>query len=142
MPLDYTLLATIAECDEATAEVDYELLTYTTRDANIDLSEVRADRTQASVTAQLNALNTTIASTEAILGLTTIDPETRAKNALEHDNAVGQRNKLLKRAKQTTNVTHFLADVKVEQIEKQVEMLTAAKAGIAARRAVLAALAG
>jgi hypothetical protein len=72
------------------------------------------------------------------LDLTTIDDETREQKTLKRDTAVAQRKKLLKRAKQTTNVTHFLADVNVEQIDKQVELLTAVKAEIAAYRPTLA----
>ncbi|GAA3919455.1 hypothetical protein [Hymenobacter algoricola] len=139
MPLDYTTLTTRAECDAATVEVDFELLSYTVRDANIDLSEERADRSQASIAAQLSVLDTRIATAEAILGLTTIDAETREQKTLERDTALAQRKKLLKRAKQTTSVTHFLADVGVEQIARQVEVLTAVKAGIAQHRTTLPA---
>ena len=53
----YALLTTRAECDAATADLDFELLTFTTRDANLDLADLRADRSQATSTGQLALLD-------------------------------------------------------------------------------------
>ncbi|MCC2547388.1 hypothetical protein LJY25_13110 [Hymenobacter sp. BT175] len=50
-----------------------------------------------------------------------------------------QRRKLQKRARQAAGLKEFLADVDMEQIAKQVEVLTSVKNGIAQHRATLSA---
>lgn len=139
MILDYTTLKDHAQCDAATAEVDFELLSFTVRDVTSDLDDKRAERLQSTSTTQLAAVELKITSVEAILALTSITEEERE----EKDNELGglkkQRKKLQKRLLQVSGVSEFLTDVDIIQNEQQVELLTEVKAGIARHRDTLSA---
>ncbi|TYZ09315.1 hypothetical protein FY528_11260 [Hymenobacter lutimineralis] len=139
MPLDYTTLSDRAQCDAATAEVDFELRSFSVRDSNLDLADERAERTQTSTAAQLARVEAKIASNDILLATAGIDEETRETATDERAALLVQRTRLQKRARQAQGVSRFLADVDVEQIAKQVEVLTAVKAGIATHRATLPA---
>ncbi|MBC8085505.1 MAG: hypothetical protein H7Z21_20085 [Hymenobacter sp.] len=137
--IDYLLLTTRAECDVATAELDFELLTFTTRDANLDLADLRADRNQASGTSQLAQLDSKIAADESLIAAPGIDAallEATIDNlALQR----AQRTKLAKRTRLSTGTSRFLASVDAQQVSDQVATLTAAKTGVATHRATLPA---
>lgn len=137
--IDYSLLTTRAECDEATADLDFELLTFTTRDANLDLADQRADRSKASGTDQLAQLDGKITAAESLLAATGIAASLR--DATTDDLALlrAQRTKLAKRTRLTTGTTRFLATVDAQQIADQVATLTTAKTGVATHRATLTA---
>lgn len=137
--VDYTLLTNRAECDAATADLDFELLTYTTRDANLDLADLRADRSQATSTGQLALLDGKITAAESLLAATGIAPA--LLEATTDDLALlrAQRTKLAKRNRLSTGTTRFLASVDAQQVTDQVATLTTAKAGVVAHRATLSA---
>lgn len=138
MPVAYSFLTDRAQCDSATAEIDFEMLTFTARDVNANLTDVRADRTQTTTTAQLAQVNGKIASTDAVLASPGIDAETRETATDERAALLVRRTALTKRNRLATGVTRFLADVDVEQIDAQVAVLNTVKAGIATHRATLA----
>ena len=137
--MEYTSLTTRAECDTATAEIDFELKTFTIRDASIDLADERADRTKASTTSQLAKIDAKIASNTALLAVPSIDADTRETATDELAAYQVRRTALAKRNRLATGVTQFLADVDAEQVATQVATLTTIKAGIVAHRATLPA---
>jgi hypothetical protein len=139
MPLDYNTLTDHAQCDAATAEVDFELRTYSVRDVTNDLAGERSERLQSSIATQLAAVVAKIARAEALLARPELTGLEREDQQDEVEALNVQRKKLLKRARQASGVNEFLADVDEEQIAKQVEVLTAVKAGITQRRAALPA---
>ena len=137
--MDYAPLTTRALCDQATAEIDFELETFTVRDANADLSDKRAERTQTSVAAQLALVQAKIAVADSILAAPGLDADTIEQHTDERDAYVVQRKKLEKRARRVSGLSEFLADVDAEQNAAQVTLLTTIRAGIAAHRATLPA---
>ncbi len=139
MPADFTLLTTRAECDAATAEAEFELKTFSTRDANIGLADERADRTQTSTASQLAQVDAKIASNTALLAVAALDADTRETATDELAALHVRRTGLAKRNRLATGVTRFLATVDAAQIAAQVATLTSVKAGIATRRATLPA---
>ncbi|GAA4365253.1 hypothetical protein GCM10023185_35410 [Hymenobacter saemangeumensis] len=137
--IDYALLTTRAECDTATTELDFELLTYTTRDANLDLADMRADRSLSSTAGQLALLDGRISAAQNLLAAPGIDAALLEKTTDDLALMRAQRTKLAKRNRLSTGTTRFLASVDAQQISDQVATLTAAKAGVAAHRATLLA---
>ncbi|AMR26896.1 hypothetical protein A0257_07105 [Hymenobacter psoromatis] len=134
---DYSLLTTKAECDAATADVTYELKTFSYRDTGLDLADDRATRSQASGAAALarKEADIVVAQGQATLpGLTALQQQDAA-DALELLQA--QRKQLLKRNRTTTGTDRFLASVDAAQVQAQVDTLTAVLAAIVARRATL-----
>ena len=136
---DYNLLTTQAECDAATTEVDFELKTYTTRDANLDLADDRDERSKTSTAAQLAKVDGEIAALDYRMAQPGLSPAEAGDLADEREAFVVQRKKLLKRNRQAAGTVRFLADIDVDQVAAQVALLTQAKAGIATRRAQLPA---
>lgn len=139
MAIDYSVLTTRAECDAATQELDFELKTFATRDANLDLADDRAGRAKDNTAAQLSKVNGEIASLDYRLAQPGLDATTQADLADEREGYVVQRKKLEKRNRQATGPNRLLADVDAEQIAIQVALLNQVKAGIAAHRATLPA---
>ena len=137
--IDYQLLTTQAECDAATAELDFELKTYSTRDANLDLADERGERAQTSATAQLAALDGKIAAAQNLLAAPGIADELRDTTTDDLALLQAQRTKLAKRTRQQAGVRRFLSSVDAQQVADQVATLTAARAGVAAHRATLSA---
>ncbi|MFD2784132.1 hypothetical protein [Hymenobacter rubripertinctus] len=137
--IDYTILITRADCDTATAELDFELKTFSTRDATLDLADERGDRAQASASAQLASLDGRIAAAENLLAATGIAAELREATTDDLALLRAQRTKLDKRTRQQGGVRRFLAAVDAQQVADQVATLTAARAGVAAHRATLPA---
>lgn len=137
--IDYALLTTQAECDTATAELDFELRTFSTRDANLDLADERGERAQASAAAQLAALDGKIAAALNLLAAPGIDPALQETTTDDLALLQAQRTKLAKRTRQQAGVRRFLASVDAQQVADQVATLTAAKTGVAAHRATLPA---
>ena len=135
--INYSLLTSRAECDAATTELDFELKTFSARDLNLDVADDRGERAQASGTAQLAALDGKIAAAQSLLAATGIAPDLH--DATTDDLALlqAQRTKLAKRTRQQAGVARFLAAVDAQQVADQVATLTAAKAGVATRRAAL-----
>lgn len=134
MPLDYSKLINHAQCDEATAEVDYRLLTFTTRDANTILADTRTTRTKTSASARLDEVNGEILSAESILALPTTSAKTREEKTDELAALRVQKKRLEKRARQDTGFDAFIDDVDQEQNDTLTTLLTTIKAGIARRR--------
>ncbi|MBX0291494.1 hypothetical protein K3G63_13675 [Hymenobacter sp. HSC-4F20] len=139
MSVAYSTLTDRAQCDAATAQIDFELRTFAVRDANLDLSDERATRTQTSTAAQLAKVTAQIASADAILAAPGIDEDTRADAADNRAALLVQQTRLQKRARQTGGLTEFLADVDAAQTAQQITLLTAIKDGIARHRATLPA---
>jgi hypothetical protein len=139
MALDYTTLTTWAQCDDATKEIDFALLTFSARDINADVADERDGRTQADVAARLSKVNGEISSLDYRLAEPGLDAKALGDLTDEREDLVVQRKKLVKRNDQVTGTAQFMADVKGEQIDVQVTLLTTVKAGIVAHRATLSA---
>lgn len=139
MPVDFSFLTTFAECDAATAEIDFELKTFTVRDVVIDLADDRADRAKSSTTSRLAKVNGKIASADAVLASAGIDDDTREEATDERAALLVQRTALTKRNRLSTGTARFMVDVDAEQVDTQVATLTGIKAGIAAHRPTLSA---
>ncbi|HLK98167.1 MAG TPA: hypothetical protein VK364_10395 [Hymenobacter sp.] len=139
MPVDYSILIDRAQCDAATAEIDFELRVFTARDYNLDLADERANRSKSSITSQLAKVNSQIASADAVLATAGIDEETRETTTDERAALLVLRTRLQKRARQALGTNRFLDNVDTEQIAIQVALLTTVKAGIAQRRTELPA---
>jgi len=139
MAIDYSVLETIEDCDKADKEVDFELKTFNTRDANLDLADDRADRSQGNTAAQLSKVNGEIANLDYRLAQPGLDAQTLADLSDEREAYVVQRKKLEKRNRQTKGAARLLADVDTGQIDIQITFLQQVKAGIAVRRDQLTA---
>ncbi|WP_046245332.1 hypothetical protein [Hymenobacter terrenus] len=137
--MDYSSPTTWAECDEAKEELDFELKTFTVRDASLDLAFERADRSKASTSSELAKVDSKIASNTALLGVASIDAQTREEATDELAALQVRRTTLTKRKRLTTGVVRFLGEVDAEQIASQVATLTAIRDGIAPHRATLSA---
>lgn len=135
--MDYTTLTTRAECDAATAEVAFELRTFTARDTVADVSGERADRNQASTTADLAKVDAKIASAEAMIAAPGISADTRQEATEELAALQVLRTRLAKRQRQAGGLPRFLALVDAEQVAAQVATLTTVQQGIATHRATL-----
>jgi len=112
--MDYSALTTRAECDTATAEVAFELRTFTARDAAADISGERADRSQASATTDLAKVATQIANAQALVAAPGISPDTRQEAPDELAALQVQRTRLAKRRRQAGGLPRFLALVNAE----------------------------
>jgi hypothetical protein len=139
MALDYSSLTDRALCDAATAEIDFRLKTFATRDMVGDLADDRADRSQTTVAAQLTDVNARIAVVDAILAAPGIGEKQRTDSNDERAALLVRRTALTKRNQQTTGLDRFLGDVDAEQIDSQLATLGTVKAGIATHRATLPA---
>ena len=137
--LDFDLLTTRAMCDEATGELAFETKTFTTRDANIELADERADRSQNSAAAALTRKDGEIQSVQSQLTATGLAPEMQQDLTDKLELLQAQRKQLVKRGRQTAGVGRFLAAVNAVQVDGQVEVLQAILAAIAAHRATLSA---
>lgn len=135
--MDFSALTTRAECDAATAEVTFELRTFTARDAVADISGERADRSQASTTTDLAKTDTKIANAQALMAAPGISAETREEATDELAALQVQRTRLAKRQRQAGGLPRFLALVDAEQVAAQVATLTTVQQGIAAHRTTL-----
>ena len=136
---DYSFLTTWAECDAATVDVSFELKTFSYRDTGLDLAGERASRGQASGAAALAKKDGEILVAQgqaAVAGLT-------AQQQQDADDAVellqAQRKRIVKANRVSAGTARFLATVDAAQVQGQVDILTAALAGIVARRATLTA---
>lgn len=136
---DYQLLTTWAQCDAATADVTFELKTFSVRDANLALSDDRAGRSQSAGAAALAKKDADILSAQNMLARPGITQQQDEADALEL--LVAQRKQLVKRNRTTVGTAPFLADVDAVQVQGQgqVDVLTAVLTGIAAHRATLTA---
>ena len=139
MILFYATLTDRAMCDAALAEVNFELKTFATRDANLELADDRADRSQTSTAAQLAKVNAKIATQDILLATPGLDAETLETAGDERAALLVQQKRLTKRGQQSSGVSRFLADVDAQQIADQVATLTAVRDGITAHRATLPA---
>lgn len=135
--MDYATLTTRAECDAATAEIAFELRTFTARDAAADVSGERANRSQASTAAELAKLESQISNAQALMAAPGISDDTRQDATDELAALQVQRTRLTKRQRQAGGVPRFLALVDAEQVAAQVATLTTMQQGIAAHRATL-----
>ncbi|GAB3590689.1 hypothetical protein [Hymenobacter daeguensis] len=139
MALDYSSLTDRAMCDAATAEIEFELKTYTTRQAQGELTDTRSERTATTTTAQLAKVNAQIATQDILLATAGLDADTLEAATDERAALLVRRTALTKRNRLASGLDRFLADVDGEQMEAQVATLNTAKAGIAAHRATLPA---
>ena len=72
---DYSLLTTWAECDAATADVTFELKTFSYRDSGLDLAGERASRSQASGAAALAKKDSEILVAQGLAALAGLTPQ-------------------------------------------------------------------
>lgn len=139
MSVDYSLLTTRAMCDEATAEIDFEIKTYTTQEAQSELTDTRTKRTATRKAAKLVKVNALINSKDILLATAGLDAETMEKATNERAALLVQRTTLSKSKSLASGVARFFIGVDTEQIAQQVEALTKVKVGIAAHRDTLSA---
>ena len=137
MTVDYALLTDRAMCDAATAEIDFELKTFTTREAQGGLTDTRSTRTATTTTAELAKTNSLIASKDVLLATPGLDAVTLQDAADERAALLVHRTALTKRGRLTSGLDRFLTEVNGAQIDTQVTTLTTIKAGIATHRATL-----
>ena len=136
---DYSLLTTWAECDAATADVNFELKTYSYRDTGLDLADARADRSQASGAAALAKKDGEILTAQGQAALPGLTPQ-QQQDALDNVELLqAQRKKIMRGNRTSAGTDRFLKTVDAAQVQGQVDVLTAALAGIAAQRATLSA---
>ncbi|OON67602.1 hypothetical protein [Hymenobacter sp. CRA2] len=136
---DYSLLTTWAECDAAAADVTFELETYSYRDSGLDLAGKRATRSQAAGAAALAKKDKEImaAQRDADAGGLTAQQQQDANDALEL--LQYQRKKIVRDNRASAGTDRFLSTLDAAQVQGQVDILTAALAGITAHRATLTA---
>ncbi|MFD2787302.1 hypothetical protein [Hymenobacter rubripertinctus] len=136
---DYALLTTRAECDAATADVTFELKTFSYRDTGLDIADERASRSQISGAAALAKKDgeILIAQGQAALAGLSAEQQQDANDALELLQA--QRKKIMKGNRTSAGTDRFLSTVDAAQVQSQVDVLTAVLSGIAAHRATLPA---
>ncbi|MGY3089823.1 hypothetical protein ACVWYF_002871 [Hymenobacter sp. UYAg731] len=136
---DYSFLTSWAECDAAKDDVTFELKTFSYRDTGLEITDERASRSQTSGVAALAKKDGEILVAQgqaAVAGLTPLQQQD-AEDAVELLQA--QRKKIAKANRVSTGTDRFLATVDAAQVQGQVDVLTAALAGIATRRAQLSA---
>ena len=134
---DYSFLTNWAQCDAAKADVEFELKTFSYRDTGLEITDERASRSQTSGVAALAKKDGEILVAQgqgAVAGLTPLQQQD-AEDAVELLQA--QRKKIVKANRVSAGTDRFLATVDAAQIQGQVDVLTAALAGIATRRAQL-----
>ncbi|UOQ52294.1 hypothetical protein [Hymenobacter cellulosivorans] len=136
---DYSLLTTWAQCDAATADVTFELKTFTHADSGLDLADDRAARSQASAAAALAKKDKEIAAAERDAAAPGLTPEEQedADDAL--DLLRLQRKKIVKNNRANVGTERFLGSVDAGQVQTQVDYLNTVLAGIAAHRDTLSA---
>ena len=136
---DYSLLTTWAECDAATADVTFELKTFSYRDAGLEITGERAGRSQASGAAALAKKDGEILGAQGQAAVPGLTPQQQqdANDAVELLQA--QRKKIMKANRVSAGTARFLGTVDAAQVQGQVDVLTAALKGIADRRATLPA---
>ena len=137
LSMDYSSLTNWAICDAAKAEIEFELKTFTTREAVGELADTRIERTKSSTTAQLTAVNSKIAAADILLSTTGIAPDLLERTTDDRAALLVRRTTLTKRGRNTAGLDHFLSDVDAEQVDAQVAKLTTIKDGIATHRATL-----
>ena len=134
---DYSFLTNWAQCAAAKADVEFELKTFSYRDTGLEITDERASRSQTSGVAALAKKDGEILVAQgqaAVAGLTPLQQQD-AEDAVELLQA--QRKKIVKANRVSAGTDRFLATVDAAQIQGQVDVLTAALAGIATRRAQL-----
>lgn len=134
---DYSLLTTWAECDAAKADVEFELETFSYRDNGLDLAGKRATRSQTAGAAALAKKDGEILVAQGQATVAGLTPEQLQDANDEVELLQAQRKKIMKANRTSAGTDRFLATVDAAQVQGQVDVLTAALAGIATRRAQL-----
>ncbi len=136
---NYALLTTWAECDAATADVAFELKTYSHRDTGLDIADERATRSKASGEAALAKKDREILIAQGEAAVAGLTPQQKqdADDAVELLEA--ERKKIMKANRVSAGTARFLGSVDGGQVQAQVDFLTAVLAGIAAHRLTLSA---
>jgi hypothetical protein len=134
---DYSLLITWAECYAATADVEFELETFSYRDSGLDLAGKRATRSQTAGAAAIAKKDSEILIAQGQAAVAGLTPEQQQDAEDEVELLQAQRKKLMKANRSSAGTDRFLATVDAAQVQGQVDILTAALAGIATRRAQL-----
>ena len=137
--MDYSSLTDRALCDAATAEIEFALKTFTTREAVGELADTRSERSKNSTAAQLAKVNARIGTQDVLLATSGLDADSLQEATDERADLLVQRTKLTKRNRLVTGLALFMADVDAEQVDAQVTTLNTIKAGIATHRATLTA---
>ena len=134
---DYSFLTNWAQCDAAKADVEFELKTFSYRDTGLEITDERASRSQASGVAALAKKDGEILTAQGQAAL----PGLTAQQKQDADDAVellqAQRKRIVKDNRVSAGTARFLGTVDAAQVQGQVDVLTAALAGITTRRAVL-----
>ena len=139
MPADPNLLTTRAECDEADADLDAEIDGYQYRDTGIDFRDRQAGRTQTEVSGALAGVNAEIASFTTSLAQSDLPTTLRRQYESKLRKANDRKDNLTERGEARTGSGAYLAAVDADQVAAQVQVLTDAKAAVAARKAALPA---
>ncbi|WP_046247517.1 hypothetical protein [Hymenobacter terrenus] len=139
MVLNYNLLLTYADCDQATADVDFKLVGLAADDAVDTATDARATRTQTTVGTQLGTVNRELASLDFQLTDPNLDTATQDELRSKRKALEVRQEGLQKRNATVTGPKRFLDDATNEEVDLLVTFWTNVKAGIATRRSVLSA---
>ncbi|PJJ58946.1 hypothetical protein [Hymenobacter chitinivorans] len=126
-------------CDEATAEIDFQIKTYTTQEAQSELTDTCAKWTATRKAAKLVKMNARIASQDILLATPGLDAATLQEATNERAALLVQRTGLSKTKSLASGVTRFFIGVDTELMAQQVAKLTTVKQGIAVHRDTLSA---
>ena len=137
MALDMSSLTTRSECDEALDSLAAELDGYQVRDTNLEFSDRRADRSQATTAAKLAGAEAEIAAYTAILAQPNLPAEMRRQNESKLRKATDRRDNLNDQSGGRSGAARLLADVDAEQVAAQVTVLTNAINQVTAHKATL-----
>ena len=134
---DYSFLTTRAECDAATADVEFELKTFSYRDTGLEITDERASRSQAAGAAALAKKDGEILTAQgeaALAGLTALQQQDAADKV---ELLQAQRKQIMKANRTSAGTARFLGTVDAAQVQGQVDVLTTVLAGITAHRPTL-----
>ncbi|RTQ45724.1 hypothetical protein EJV47_24880 [Hymenobacter gummosus] len=131
---DYSLLTTIAECDDAEAAVTLELETFDHRDRGYTLADKRADASQAAGSATLAKKDEEIAQAQYKAAA----PGLAGQAKQDADDLVellqAQRKKIVRDNRADTGLGRFKITVDAAQAENQTTLLSSIRDGVRARR--------
>ena len=139
MTPDYSLLTTFAECDAATADVTFELKTFSYRDTGLDIADERASRSQTSGVAALAKKDGEILIAQGQAAVPGLTPQQQQDAADAVELLQAQRKRIMKNNRTSAGTDRFLDTVDGAQVQSQVDVLTTVLAGIATHRATLRA---
>ena len=134
---DYSFLTTWAECDAAKADVEFELKTFNYRDTGLEITDERASRSKTAGAAALAKKDGEILTAQGMAAVAGLTPQQQQDANDKVELLQAQRKQIMKANRVSAGTARFLGTVDAAQVQGQVDVLTAALAGIATRRAQL-----